>query len=413
MKKSQIGIGAVLIAAAAPTQAQDERVVLAELLQAPIAIERTEDVSVIPTRLVFGKIALDASINGMQREFIFDTGSPTVISRQLADELGLETIATNRGRDANGAVVEMDFAIVETITLGGVTFRNVPVLIHDFTSIEMGACVFDGGVIGSELFPGSAWTLDTWHNEIRILSPDAERNSNSEWIITVPLQASAYPYAPVIRYELGEITDHALFDTGADVSVSLFEGLMEDESVQSLVDAESLQEGEGSMGVSAGGYGEDTRLLRFMLDGLKLGGATLDPLPATTRNVPPTLLGMGLLDRFIVTIDFPAGEMELVPAPYGNEPTPLRPGYAIGFRDGQAEIIQLFGGSRADRAGVRLGDVVLAIDDEPMVGLDVAQRCSSMRALAGGDLLRDAETLTIQRLGEEPQVVTLPEHSAL
>ncbi|WP_271077926.1 aspartyl protease family protein [Aurantiacibacter sp. MUD61] len=386
----------------APAQGQDAgpEINLAELLQTPLQIERAEPSSTIPFERRFGKMVIEASVNGEGRSFIFDTGSPTVISRQFAEELGLQPIATNRGRDANGAIVEMQFAIAETITLGGTTFHDVPVLIHDFTTVEMGSCVFDGGVIGSEIFPQSIWQFDAANSHIRISAPQNTPSYSPSGRISARMVQSGYPHPPVIEYRIGDIADRALFDTGSGAGIAIFDDMLESVEVREAITDGSLREGRGSMGVSAGGEGEETSLLRFGFDGLVLGGTTLSNVPAENRAVPPNLLGVAMLDRYRVTLNYPGSWAVFDPLP---EPI-LRPphaGYGITFRDGAAVVSQIFEGSAPHAAGLTLGDTVLAVDDMNLADLDETGRCDAMHRFVDTDLLRDARTITVLRPGED------------
>lgn len=376
---------------------------LAELLQARLEIEREVPSSTIPFERRFGKMVVTASVNGLERSFIFDTGSPTVISRQLADELGLQSIATNRGRDANGAVVEMQFAIADTITLGGTTFRSVPVLIHDFTSIEMGSCVFDGGVIGSELFPQSVWQFDASAGHIRISDPREAPSSVPEGRITAGMARSGYPHPPAIQYRIGDIEDNALFDTGSAAGLAIFDDLLAEPQVSGEIAEGSLRLGSGSMGVSAGGEGEDTDLLRFSFDGLILGETNLVDVPAENRAVPPTLLGTAMLDRYRVTLDYPAQSAVFEPLAMPIERAP-HSGYGLTFRDGRAVVSQLFEGSVAEAAGLQLGDVVLSIDETDLTDLSESSRCDAVRRFVDSDLLRNARMVRVQRTGESDPI---------
>lgn len=69
---------------------------------------------VIPIVVENNKIFLRAKINNKEFRFIFDSGSPTVITTQAAQAAGLKpvgqhgAVAKNTGTDANGVAVTMD-----------------------------------------------------------------------------------------------------------------------------------------------------------------------------------------------------------------------------------------------------------------------------------------------------------------
>lgn len=394
--KAWVILAAGLAAAVLSTSARAQETDLRAIFSAPIGIERAEETTSIPIEIRMDKLFIDASINGETREFIFDTGSPTLITRELADALGLVTLAQNTGVDAHGTPVTMDIAVAETLTLGGVTFSDVPVLIFDPSTLELGPCVFDGGVIGSEIFPGSVWRIDTENRTLTIASgPGAEDRPE----VRAPLSDFGYPHAPIIDYRIGDLADRALFDTGSAEAVTLFAQVADARPVRRHVDAASLREGRGIEGISAGGASEIGELLRFTLEEFELGGVNLGPLDGTVRQAPPTLAGAGLLSRYVVTADYVNGEFRLTPR---SAPEPRAPhaGYAIGYENGEARVAQLFEGSPAAEAGLELGDHVVAIDGYSTRIGEGNPLCSAALWLADGVDLAGARTLEVERGGE-------------
>ncbi|MBI1233905.1 MAG: hypothetical protein GC208_05320 [Alphaproteobacteria bacterium] len=386
------GLAGAVLSMSARAQDADLRTIFS----APIGIERAEETTSIPIDIRMDKLFIDASINGENREFIFDTGSPTLITREFADALGLATLAQNTGVDAHGTPVTMDIAVAETLTLAGVTFSDVPVLIFDPSTLELGPCVFDGGVIGSEIFPGSVWRIDTENRTLTIASgPGAEDRP----VVRAPLSDFGYPHAPIIDYRIGDLADRALFDTGSAEAVTLFAQVADARPVRRHVDSDSLREGRGIEGISAGGASEIGDLLRFTLQEFELGGVNLGPLDGTVRQVPPTLAGAGLLSRYVVTLDYVNGEFRLTPR---SAPEPRAPhaGYAIGYENGEARVAQLFEGSPAAEAGLELGDHVVTIDGHSTRISEGNPLCSAALWLADGVDFAAARTLEVERGGE-------------
>lgn len=401
--KPWIILAASLASLTLSTSAHAQNADLRAIFSAPIGIERADESTSIPIGIRMDKLFIDASINGETREFIFDTGSPTLITREFADALGLVTLAQNTGTDAHGARVTMDVAVAETLTLGGVTFTDVPVLIFDPSTLELGPCVFDGGVIGSEIFPGNAWRIDT---ETRTLTIAATPAADDRPAVRAALSDFGYPHAPIIDYRIGDLSDRALFDTGSSEAVTLFAQVADARPVRQRIDADSLREGRGIEGISAGGASEVGDLRRFTLEEFELGGVNIGPLDGTVRRVPPTLVGAGLLSRFVVTLDYVNGEFGLTER--GTpEPRGTHAGYAIGYENGEARVAQLFEGSPAAEAGLELGDHVVAIDGRSTrIGED-NPLCSAALWLADGFDPAAVERLDVER-GEETVRIALP-----
>lgn len=374
-----------------------------ELVSRPIVVERGAAVSATPLEVRAGKLFLRGSANGQEREFIFDSGSPSLLTRQFADALGLESVGQNTGVDANGKAVTMDFAVVDTLQVGDVTFRDVPVLIFDPLEIDGGRCFFDGGVIGSEVFPGSAWRIDLGRNKL-LIAGSADALGEPVGGMSAPLHDFGYPHAPIFVYGVGEIEDKALFDTGSGAVVSLFGRLLDDPSVKRVMAADTIASGRGYEGVSAGGWGEVVDLVRFDLARLGIGIGELADARATTRAAPPTLLGAGVLDSHVVTLDYPNGRILLDERSAPAAPRP-EAGYKIALVGDHAEVVQLYENSAAARAGLKLGDRVAAVQGRSLADLSGEEACAATWWLSD-DFDVAAETVVeLVRDGERVELV--------
>ncbi len=403
-QKTLLALFALVLAA--PTSARQHENLQTVLAQ-PIAIERESPVSEVPLERRMGKPALNARVEGAERQFIFDTGSPSMISRAFAEELGLEIIGSNTGHDANGREVTTGFAVVDRLQIGSVAFLEVPVLVFDFAEIDPRGCLFDGGVIGSEIFPGNAWQIDAEAMQLRIAADVNRLGHGIDPAIIGKLEDFGYPHAPVFTYQVATLEDRGLFDTGSSDAVTLFTGLMSDDRVRDAMVSDTVVEGRGSEGVSAGGAGAETDLMRFDLDGFRLSGprtgdAGIGRQPATTRGVPPTLLGLGLLSQYRVILDYPGSRILLDPREAAEE-LPAHPGFALAHDGTGTRVVQLFQGSPAQRMGLRLGDEVVTIDGRDVSGADL--QCETTRWLVEERAAASAGVLTVLRGGALETIV--------
>ncbi|MEM9169895.1 MAG: aspartyl protease family protein [Pseudomonadota bacterium] len=368
----------------------------------PPVIERGSPATTVPLDVRLGKLFLEAAVDGAAKEFIFDTGSPTILAKDFAQSLDLKIVGRNTGRDANGREVTMDVAVVDALSLGDVTFRDVRVLVFDFSQLELGPCMFDGGVIGSEIFPGSLWEIDTERRVLTISAPGAAPPAAAS-SRAITLYDFGYPHTPIVDYSVGDVQDKAIFDTGNAEELILFERVAQSDGVRKSMSKKSLQKGRGSDGVSAGGRGAIRDLRRFTLKDASLSAADIGPVRATTRTTAPTLIGAGLLDRFVVTLDYPSNRFVLSER---EKPEPTRPfpGYALSFVDGVATVTQLFEGSPAARAGLRLGDAVTAINARATADLDAESVCQATRWLGEALDRTAAVDLVVERAGRTRNV---------
>ncbi|MEM7701163.1 MAG: aspartyl protease family protein [Pseudomonadota bacterium] len=403
MRNHITGITGALSALAAPQALAQMTPEAVEALKTPIVVEREAPVTTVPLKPHMSKLAIDATLNGVTREFIFDTGSPTMISRALAAELNLEVIGSNTGRDANGRAVTTEIAVVDRLEIGGVALLSVPVLIADFSVSDPKGCFVEAGFIGSEIFPGSVWRIDTERGELSIAATLEDLAAEQGAAIVAPLNDWGYPHAPVFPYSIGEFRDNGLFDTGHSAKVVLFDKVLSNEEVQKAFVPGSLSKGRGSLGVSAGGVGEETDLLRFEIEGMRLGNTDLGRRSGTIRKAPPSLIGLGILETHSVTLDYPGNRFVLSPR---KELAPKREPVGFGLMAGETgvRVMQLYDQSKAKRAGLRLGDLMTAIDDRVVSTGDVS--CEVTRWLVEDRPAANAKQLTVQR-GDQSVTISL------
>lgn len=369
-----------------------------EAFQRDIRIERHAEMSEIAFDWRLDKIFIAAEVNGQSGDFIFDTGSPTIVSRTLADRLDLEIIGQNTGRDAHGADVVMEIGVIDTIRLGDVVFHDVPVMVFDFDVLDQGGCFIEDGVIGAELLRGGAWRIDLSRQTLTLAA-------NADVLPALPtgpesaLHDFGYPHLPILDYAIGEMRDKALFDTGFGGELALFERAAETQDVQQRIVPGTLETGQGRAGESAGGWAAPEPLTRARLEGVSLDGHTLPRLSANLRPLAPTLFGAGLLNTYVVTLDYPRGWIRFSPL---AEPLPAHPkqDFSIALVGDHPELVRLYDNTPASHAGLEVGDAVLSVDGRRLETEPQQARCETALWLADTLDAQSVQTLTIWRDGE-------------
>lgn len=368
---------------------------LNELLSKQVKIDRAASVDEIPISERNGKIYLRAVIGELEEEFIFDTGSPTILDEKLAERLELEIIGENRGRDANGKAVSMKIAIVKSLQIGDTRFHNIPVMVHDFTRVPLAHCYIPNGVLGSELLPGSAWRLNLSDASLKIASSIDELPLLAQ-TESAALHQFGYPFAPIVDYSIGRFSDKALFDTGSSAEVALFQDVVRDKSVRKKIDRESVQNGTGRHGTSAAGVGDILPLQTFDLTELRIGDHEIGRTHTRARPIPPTLIGAGLLKSHIVTLDYPNARFLMSPngLPRAHE---AHAGFSASVIDNAVEVSQLFEGSDAQKAGLTLGDQIVEIDGYELPVTTDQDRCETSLWLSNNFDAAGSKELIVKR----------------
>jgi PDZ domain-containing protein/aspartyl protease len=125
-------------------------------------------------------------------------------------------------------------------------------------------------------------------------------------------------------------------------------------------------------------------------------------LSRVTHETVHGLLGYSFLKRFRVTLDYPNHVMWLDSLPDYRDERPLEychVGLQLERHDGAVVVMGVVEGSPAARAGITLGDEVVALDGAPASGVDLLTLTRRMEGLPGRHL-----TLVIRRNAVERTV---------
>lgn len=86
--------------------------------------------TVLPYRMVGGKMIVDMIMNGTPRSFIFDTGGRTALTGEICEELGLEVVDSLVVTDVNSNEAVYPLVLIESLLTPDekINFRNVPAM---------------------------------------------------------------------------------------------------------------------------------------------------------------------------------------------------------------------------------------------------------------------------------------------
>lgn len=339
--------------------------------EAPFAFE-------VPLETLGDMLFVDVAVHGEAHRFLFDTGSPSMMSAALAAELGLEVIDTRRGKDSHGTVIETDVVQADFV-VGGATFYKVPVFVTDFPKPPR--CLFDG-VLGSEVLPLCAWQIDLPDGVLRCSSELAKLDHVAK-ATQQPLYDFGYPHAPFFDVQFARnARSKAMFDTGSPgyftISPADFEGARRNGGVGKTVP------GRGSIGGSIGGPSPAKDQLLVELESLTVGNARMGRVDSLQREFAPSLIGSSLLRNFIVTLDTKSSSAYF--EQYRDGPF-VRPSYGFGLSfDDPVSISLVWDQSPAAAAGLRVGQRVTSIGGRPASTSCDGVR-DTIRAMSEGDAI--------------------------
>lgn len=257
-----------------------------------------------------GKLMLvQARVNGAGPFwFIVDSGaSRTVLDPTLARDLKLGITAQGATSGTGQGSVAMAYAEPVTIALGGDSYRSSPYVI-DLSQAPLPKEV--RGLIGSELFLQNVVTID----------PSARRIS---WFAAnrapKPTKAAMLP----LRAEAGKLFVRARIEPREGVAID--RDLRIDTGSESSVNDPSAAQARVVAATTLGnGLGDDFEGVSGKYRSVTVGPYVFPDLWGPGGN--PPMIGMELLQRFVITFDAPHGRMYLRPLGRYDGPAPHPPG---------------------------------------------------------------------------------------
>ena len=325
------------------------------LIVVPLSAQQVK--SVIPYRMVGGKMIVDMSVNGKVRSFIFDTGGQMALTGELCEELNISVVDSVKVTDVNGKEVGLPRVLVSSLLTPDerINFSGVPAM--KLSTPSPFECFHADGLIGSDLLKNLIVEIDGKTKTITVTS--AEQASTVSLRKMLPFSGKGY--MPIITLQAGAGNSlGALFDTGCPSFLSLKDTDYEELSAKSAFEVKSEGVGGGSIGV--GGMTESKVTYRVELPLLSVGATKFKNVTAETSTPPYTLLGVKLLEYGKVTIDYSRKRWYF--EPYEQEFDMASKHYNVNLqvKDGDLVVATVW---TAMKGVVEPGDKVLKINGKP------------------------------------------------
>lgn len=245
------------------------------------------------------KIFVYVEIAGKRRKFLFDTGSPSAITKELAAELKLQVVNKKLFTDALGNQDSVVIVSIDSIKLGKVTFDDIPAatVIPDFLK-----CWNIEGIVGSNILRNSIVKIDPGKH--RIVITDQEDALSLKNKIGIPLTENIYAQSfPTFKVMIKDkINIEFGFDTGDPGFLLLSEDDMNQLSPFDVFEILSKGYGANKLGGLGVQKNDDTYRLKFGF--LKIGEAKFDNVITETAKHGISRIGAKLLDYGNLTLDF-------------------------------------------------------------------------------------------------------------
>lgn len=322
--------------------------------------------SVLPYRIVGGKMIVEIKINDHLRSFIFDTGGQTSLLKTVAEELGLQQIDSLRVTDANGKQISFPRVLVSALSTedGRVGFSKVPVMkLTDEAPFE---CFHADGLIGSDLLKFLLVEIDSRQQTITFTATEQEAPVSRRKMLPFAGKGNM----PVVTLQAGAGNGLlALFDTGCPDFLSLKD--TDYENLKTSFAYRLCSEGVGYGSISVGGAAGRGVSYRVEFPELSLGAVKFKNVSSETSMPPYTLLGMKLLEYGKVTIDYPKRRFYF--ESFKKESFDLtEKHYEVNLRVKEGDLIvsSVWSGMKSM---VEVGDKIVKIDGKPVRKYDFCE----------------------------------------
>lgn len=249
--------------------------------------------------------------------FVLDTGSGiSVISNKTAKRLKIKPITKGgvaRALGGNGKF-EIVYGFVDTVRIGDVRVRNVPIYIREFHNTNEQI----DGYIGISLISKYVTTVDYGNNAFKLIRKDEYRKRETltdETGMTVPLRLTSSGFlSGQVKLDGFELPLNFIVDTGASVSV-ISDELASYEQIKKY----GLQETMRVIGAA----GVTENVPSFLLPNLTFGVFSRSDLRAISLDLDlinensgfeqAGILGGNFLKDYSLTFDFQQSKVTFVP----------------------------------------------------------------------------------------------------
>jgi len=313
----------------------------------------------VPFEYRLGLIIVPVKIQGKQYDFVLDCGAPNVVSKQLAESLGLDATVTQTTFDSQGNEEDLDFVQLDEITVGGVVFKDMGAAVADLQAeVEVG-CLRIDGFIGSNLMKHAVWEIDyekqviTFAHAIDSFAVDLEH-------VEVPFSTNLVG-TPFIDVSIeGQTEEKVTVDLGSNGGIMLsMETYHKVKSAGFNLPA-SIRYGTTASGIY--GRGAPDTVLYLGMHTIQLETESVSTTLVSFARNRETTIGNRFLKNYRVILDWKASKLMLTPINPKPEIVEPQFGFSSTYDNGKLFIGALYVGASPEKNGLELGDEVLDVN---------------------------------------------------
>lgn len=348
-----------------------------------------------PFHLYNNHIYANAQINGSAPLlFIFDTGGHNILVPSTAKALGIKSEGAMAGSGVGNKAQDYGLAKVKTLKVGDATFNNQVVGVLDFEPNGVEG-VDIKGMVGFEVFKRFVTRIDYGAKTITLIDPKhfdpADTGTPIKFVFNGDL--------PEVQGSFEGIPAQFDIDTGARDELTLTAPFAQQHDLRAK-HPKGVEAVEG-WGVGGASRGYVTRGKELAIGSVKIPGVvtsfSTQKKGAFADASYQGNIGGGVLKRFVVTFDYTHHAMYLrpLPKPVADVGTYDRAGMWINAVTDGVQVMDVTDKGPAQAAGIKVGDVITAVDGKPATSIPLYDLRKQWRDEAPGTTVH----LTLKRDG--------------
>ncbi len=310
----------------------------------------------IPFEYKAGLPFVQVTVNGVKGNFLFDTGAPNVISEELAEKLGVKSLAEAKVNDSGGNSTRGNANVkLDNVEIGGVHFYNTGAIVQNLSGSDIFKCLKFDGVIGANLMRTAFWKIDYQNGEISIAS-DLNLLDSLDGYTTLTFKQK-FTGTPEISIQVnGQTISDLTFDTGSNGHISMPLSKMSDFGDQ-LESTYSI----GATSYGVGGRTQSDTTYYVMTDSITFGEEFFErkivEFEAHADNI-----GNEFLQNFDVIMDWQSKQFYLKKRKEYDHERIESIGLGVNLQSGKVFVGYIYKGSDAD-GKLQLDDEILRLGD--------------------------------------------------
>jgi len=353
---------------------------------------QTDFKTTIPFTYVNGWIVLEVEIQNKTYNFLLDTGSSNLLTKELAEELNIKSLGTEEIGDINGKTNETEYTRVKNIKIANIDFQNTIAGILDLNKVPEISCTKIDGFIGSNLMRKAVWDFD-FQKQLITITNNENKLDISEETIESKLFIGTAGIPSVIVDINGQRTLNNTVDLGNSGGV-----LLRTDYFNKQIDEKKIKKYVKGNHKSFGVFGrtETEPFYNVIIDEMKIGNHNINNLLASVLSGSDGNLGLSFFKNYRLVLNWHTKKMKMTPISDAGNGSYKGYGFDTLYQNENVFVSSIVETSSASEF-LELGDQIVNVNNENYLNVTIEQYCDILTKVYGSETL----PITVLRNGKE------------